>query len=325
VAPAGSSRPSTSIGSSRRRSEPEAGVGQLRLAGEAVEDPGESDRGRLLRRHQQRHQLVDDLLGGESCLVGHHAPEHVDLGSVFAVACVAGDLAAARFHRSRQSRHDRGLALLEERLAELAHQAVAFAGQGHRRVAGRAQHPPDRLDQLAGDLLVAHPQHQPHEDLVAEGAQAGEEPEGAAERPAGCMAHGDLRNRLAAGVDHLRREGRGDPRPPRLMVLGVAAEDRAAGGKGEDGAAGLAGMGALGVGAEQRFHSLGLGDEKGRPRGQQADLEDLAELLPLAAQELERVAVEGDGLREDVRAGPGRRLQGPGGFRDLHPQRLPCG
>ncbi|MGN6216675.1 MAG: hypothetical protein ACTHN7_06935 [Solirubrobacterales bacterium] len=60
-------------------------------------------------------------------------------------------------------------------------------------------------------------------------------------------------------------------------------------------------MGALGVGVEQVRDRLGIGDDEGRPRGQQADLENVAEALLPRAQELERVAMEGDGLGEDVR------------------------
>jgi hypothetical protein len=132
-------------------------VRQIRRSGEAIEQPGEGDRRRLLRRHQQRHQLLDDPPGPQ--LAVDHATEDVDL--------VRG-IGSARFHRARERRRDGCLALLEQRGAQFAHQPVAFAGQGHGWVAGRSQHAADCRDQLGGDPLIADAQHEANEDLVAE-------------------------------------------------------------------------------------------------------------------------------------------------------------
>jgi hypothetical protein len=98
------------------------------------------------------------------------------------------------------------------------------------------------------------------------------------------------------------------------VARAVSAEDRALGGEGEHGAPGLAGVGRLRVGLEQRFDRVRLGDDEGRPRRQQPQLEDVAEGPLLAPQVGERVAVERDRLGEDAVIRPGR-------WRDPHGRR----
>jgi hypothetical protein len=85
------------------------------------------------------------------------------------------------------------------------------------------------------------------------------------------------------------------------MRLGVAAEDRAAGGERQHCPPRLAGVGAFGVGPEEVADRRRIGDDEGRPRRQQPDLEDVPEPPLLPAQEPERVAVEGDRLGDDTR------------------------
>ena len=63
---------------------------------------------------------------------------------------------------------DGSLAPLEQPLAELAGKAIALARQRDRRVPRRAQHAPDRRAQPVRDPLVAHAEHEPDEDLVAQ-------------------------------------------------------------------------------------------------------------------------------------------------------------
>jgi hypothetical protein len=231
--------------------------GQCGLPGQAVEQPGQRDGVRLVGGRGQRDELVGDRRGGQRRVGGGQAADHVP-------AVVAAPTAPA-LDLLGQERGHRRAPVGEERRSGPAQEPVALAGDRHRRVARRPQHPADRRHQRAGAPLLVHPEHEPDEHLVEQAAQARQQPERPAARPLGDVALGDRRHAGVVAGHRLRREGRRHP-PARSVVLRpIAAEHGARRGERQDVPAPLTGARADRVAVD----GDGLGQQAGRWAGRQ--------------------------------------------------------
>jgi hypothetical protein len=156
---------------------------------------------------------------------------------------------------------------------------------------------------IASARASSRAEQEAHEDVVDERADARQQPERAPARPRRDVAPGDLRHRVRVGAERVRGEPRREGRARRGVAGAVGAEHRPRRGQGQGSRAGRIRPGGAGVGVQQRANVVARGDDDDRARGRETQGEEVAVARMRRAQDAERVAVEGDGLRER----PGRR------------------